>query len=94
MKIDLTPEEIEAVKTLRKNKEEANALSWQPKLASDYSSEEKCLQFDKLHKMALEHFKAVKDNHHKEDDTSNWFFEALMNLLGKDVWKAYNKFLR
>lgn len=87
--MDLSEEEQELIAKHRRDKE---STEWKPK--SDYTAEQKCVLFDSLYYMAYEHYIAVKKNGPSDDDTKEWMFEAVMNLLGQDVWKTYNRYCR
>ncbi len=94
MLMELTEEEIQAVRELRAKNQEKRFGAWKPQLATDYSEEEKVWTFDKLHKMAIDQFESARENGAQDADHKQLFFEEVMNLLGPDVWNTYNKFLR
>lgn len=71
------------------------AGEWQPSVAADVPTAEKVAAYDDLHDRALEIFNAAKGGTLREDDDREaWLFEAVMELLGEDVWEAYNKYLK
>lgn len=67
--------------------------NWKPKIADDFTTEEKCKAFDKLYKMVAEHYRCVENNERNKDYTQ-YTWEAVMELcLGKDVFKHYNELM-
>jgi len=87
--LELTDEEREHIKARRAEKKQK---AWNPKLASDYTPEEKAVAFDKIHKLALEHFEGKKKDGWGLKDVEHWFYEAGMELLGEGVWDVLNSF--
>ena len=67
----------------------AEADAWKPKLSGDYTSAEKCVNFEKLHHMALDHYHTRLVGG-RTKDFERYFYETVMELLGKDVWKVLN----
>jgi hypothetical protein len=88
--LELTDEEREHIKERRAEKRRSE---WRPKAASDYTAEEKATAFDGLHKIAMDHFDAVK-NDGRTKDIEHWCYEAVLDLLGPGVWDALNSFDR
>ncbi len=83
--MQLTDEEWQLVSKLREEKAKKVFV------AKSYFDSEKCVAFDKLYKMALNELGAVQDNGIESKDFDHWCFEAIMNLLGPEVWDAYNE---
>lgn len=69
--------------------------AYQPRLVTDFTVEEKCAAFDKLHAMAMEEWEHICKERKGSKDIDNWMFEAVMTLLASgnkaDFWNAYNK---
>ncbi len=80
----LTKEEEEIIRQHR-----ANSPHWTPKKSTDYSVEEKAVKFDELHKLAMEAYEYEKDNGYPMKDIEHWCYEAVMPLLGDDVWDTF-----
>lgn len=86
--MNLTPEEEEHIQAMRREKEKLK-----PSFCfEEYSHKEKVAKFDQLFKMAADHYNEVKQKGYIDCDVKQWIFEAVMELLGKDVWKTYNTF--
>mgnify|MGYP001609922730 CR=1 FL=1 len=69
------------------------ALAWKP--TKKWSDETKLSAFDNLRDMALDHVASIQKDVAAEDycddsDAEHYIYEAVMELLGKDVWKAVN----
>lgn len=65
------------------------------RLVGSYSTKEKCEVFDKLYDMAMSILNEARENGDcADEDDEHYCFEAIMELLGKDVWKLYNKYIR
>jgi len=75
-----------------KHREEKAEREWTPKLSSHYSAGEKCKIFDDLHEAALCNFKYKEKTGQQMGSIEQWAIEALMELLGEDVWNKYNNF--
>jgi len=57
-----------------------------------YSDKEKCEVFNKFYNHAKKIMTEKIDKGYVDDDTDNWCFEMVMELLGKQVWEIYNMF--
>ena len=88
-RMNLTDEEMELILEHRQNKK--HALNNVKSLES-YSIEEKCKIFDDLYAMALENYQHVVKHGWSEENTEQWMFEAVMDLLGKEMWISYNEY--
>lgn len=92
-KTQLTEEEQLLIRKHRLNKERQEAREWQPKSLEAFSDEFKLVWFDKMYESALEYFKGRKEGKFADDDdTARYTHEAVIGLLGADVWKVLNKF--
>jgi hypothetical protein len=60
---------------------------WLPPAASTYGMTEKAAAFDKLHALALSIYTDRMEGK-RDDDERYWCYEAVMELLGKQVWDA------
>ena len=57
-----------------------------------YVDAEKCVRFDELFNMANNIMQSKIDGEYCEDnDDAHYAWEAIMNLLGKEVWNVWNK---
>jgi hypothetical protein len=85
----LTKEERELVLEHRREAEELAKAEWEPRTCESYSAEEKLAWFQKMHEMAQEEYITRYHDEHGMGvkDMSHWMFEAVMDLLGDDVWK-------
>ena len=67
------------------------------KTLEQYTDDEKIEKFNLLYNMALAHLGDVQEDSNSDDDTTQWFFEAVMELLSKEdgsgIWDYYNKLL-
>lgn len=63
------------------------------KLLEEYTSEEIFDKFTELYNLAKSNYNTAKDTGYEKKDIEHWCFEAIMELLGKDIWKEYNNFL-
>jgi len=89
MKLSFAEEQL--ILKYRKEQELKVVKEWQPKDAADIPAQEKCEAFDRLHKMALDHFNLVAQEGYQDNDDKQWMYEAVMLLLGKDVFNIMNK---
>lgn len=64
-----------------------------PKQLEEISAKEKIEAFDRLYDQAMDHFNDIM-NHTENDDAEHYIYEAVMELLGKQVWTAINAALR
>lgn len=88
----LTEEEQLLIRKHRMNKERKEAQEWQPKTLNAFSDDFKLVWFDKMYKSALDYFQARKEGKFSDDDdTARYTHEAVISLLGADVWKVLNK---
>lgn len=87
----LSIEEENLIKNLRIKKE---ADDWLPPDVNSIPDRGKIEAFDKLYTIALHIFLETKQSKYKDEDSDHWCFEKIMGLLGKDVWKHYNSFLK
>ncbi len=90
----LTPDELKILKEYRQFKEKKKAKEWQPLQLADFTPAVKCEVFNALYNQAIEYFNGRKSGEiHEDNDYPQYTFEAvLMFTLGKDVFKALNKF--
>jgi len=91
---NLSKEEEEMILQMRKENSEKRLQDHPITRLHQYIIQQKVEQFDILYKMALDHYTDVKENGCRDDDTKQWMFQAVMELLGKNVWKTYNEYLR
>jgi len=85
--MEVTDEERAMIEEARAEK----ADGWKPFLEEDYTASEKCEAFDRLHAMALREFEArTSDDGQGGKNIKQYVFEAVMELLGKDVWDVLN----
>lgn len=88
--VQLTDDEAREIEAKRK----ANRPEFLLKPVDDYSLQEKAKHFDRLHKMALDHWDERMASRCDDDDFGQYAKEALMLLLGSDrpdaFWAAYN----
>ncbi len=82
--MELSDEEMQLVLQHRESKKP----KWYPKI--DHNMDEKIQAFNQLHEMALNHYRETLIDGSIETEIKQWAFEAVMELLGKDVWKSYN----
>lgn len=72
-------------------------LEFQPRTADDYTDEEKIEAFNKLHKEALDHYNACRNNDRVRQLGRNLAFESLMTLLKPEgvssnlFWEHFNE---
>ncbi len=85
----LTDEEEALIKKLR-----ADKITWKPKAIADYTAKEIREIFAELHALALEEYNRAKEAGYGNDNFDNWCSEAVLKLLGDDVFDTYNEFLR
>jgi len=88
--MELTSEEIALVEAHRASNRKPD---WQPKLAADYTPEEKCAAFDKLHQMALDEYKELLEKGWANEDWRAYKDEAVTKLLGEGVWDAWRQLI-
>src|SRR5687768_14801644 len=74
----LTDEELSAELERRKAPPKAE---YEPRRASDYTPQEKCAAFNKLHAMALEHWGETKKDGWADEDFNGHAGEAVLELL-------------
>jgi len=60
------------------------------KKLNEYSTEEKIAWFDKMHNKALEQLVFIEEHRHEPDDCEHYTWEAVMEILGTDIWKRWN----
>jgi len=84
MNVNLNEEEYNLIKKMRKDKAENE---WKPRTLSEISVSERLEQFNKLYQMALDEYKYVLENGCQSKDIDNYMFEAVMQLLDKDIWE-------
>ena len=92
--MDLTPEEVALIKKHRA--EQAERSKFKPRLADEYTVEEKVEAFDGLHSMALFVYNQFIENGYAGDENKNYIYEAAMEWLSQpgqidEFWVAYNK---
>ena len=56
----------------------------------EYTNEEKIEWFDKMYNKALEQIIFIEKNRYEPDDCEHFTWEAVMELLGADVWERWN----
>ena len=86
--MNLSEEEKQLIKKHREDKEREEADAWMPRSRSDYTDAEKITAFDGLHKMAFDMYCQVKEDRWFDEDFNQYAGEAVMELLGKDVYSA------
>lgn len=86
----LTEEEQELIKKLRAEKAKELPI----KALDSYFASEKIAAFERLYAMALDNLNHAQAHGGEKKDFEHWCFEAVMDLLGPNVWKVYNGFVR
>ncbi len=73
--------------------QDEDAKSYRPPALDTIEDDTKILAFDKLYKMALEHYIEVAENGEggERDDPHYIYEECMKRCLGKDIFKHYNK---
>lgn len=79
---------------IRKLREEKAFAAWEPKATKDIPDADKIKHFDLLYRYALEIYGHAKAKHYKSVDTEHYCFEAIMSLLGPDIWQHWNKIIK
>jgi len=59
-----------------------------------YNSNEIFDKFKELYELAKENYLHAQEHGYEVKDIDHWCFEAVMGLLGEDIWDSYNDFLR
>jgi len=85
--VHLSDEEMSVIEDLRKQT---------PRLASEYTTEDKLRIFDQFHAMALNIFNEVNEERECDENHKQQAWEAMMQLLARDgkfleFWKIFNK---
>jgi len=78
--MDLTPEEKKLVAAHRKQQ---SINEYAVRTADEYTTEEKCEQFDRLHQYAMNDYDAHKERTLRED-TDHYMWEEVIGLLAHD----------
>ncbi len=86
-RMTLTDEERNLVELHRNEQEE----KWKPKLADEFTVTEKLECFDRLHHMAFKNYHLLTDEGREGDYVEHYMYEAVMELLGDDVWGAVDE---
>jgi hypothetical protein len=71
---------------------EVEAEPWRPKYHHEFTAAEKTVAFNKLHDLAMDHYSKVHDGK-RDEDATQFIFEAVMELLGEGVWTEYNRLM-
>ena len=56
----------------------------------EYTNEEKIKWFDETYNNALEQLVFIEKHRHEPKDCQQFTWEAVMELLGTDIWKRWN----
>lgn len=64
--------------------------SWQPRVISSFTTEEKLIAFERLHQDAINHYNEAMADPNVADNPGdlNYYYEQIMELLGEGVWEA------
>jgi len=74
---------------LKKLQEAKKKLETLPTLVT-LTDTQKIKGFETVFKLALEILDYKVKNGYEMKDSGHWCFEAVMNLLGEDIWAIYN----
>lgn len=83
----------EKIKRLKSELDELKASKRQIRPLSDYSDKEKIMVFDSFYGQALEHLNETESSGYADEDTANYMFESVMELLSSSdsiIWEYYN----
>jgi hypothetical protein len=74
--------------TMNKQEEESKKL----RTLESYTTQEKIQVFDSFYADAKNKLdQKIAGTYPEDDDDEHWCFEAIMNLLGKEIWNIWNK---